>query len=569
MPLDKSPEEALAKGEFDIVWKILNALRAHDSRMDIFIEEIKLHGGKRSGNNPGDKIFVENPDQISLQTLLNFDELKNLIYARMVERVGNRRYWEQWAKDIAQIADRHIKRIKDIVVTDSEAKREFGNFVYNLQKNLNPSVTTAAAYDMLAQHLVTRPVFESLFENYSFVKNNPVSKYLENILAILDRKNIADDSEQLKKFYDSVRERCKIATTAEDRQKIIIELYEKFFKTAAPLTVERLGIVYTPVEVVDFILHSVNDVLKKNFGKTLADEGVNILDPFAGTGTFIVRLIQGGLIKDKKALEHKYQNELHANEIILLAYYIAAVNIENAFHDGVDAKSYQPFKGICFTDTFQAYEQNDYAKGQTDFKDFRDPMKENSERDEKQIKTRIEVIVGNPPYSVGQRSANENAQNIFYPRLEHRISETYAAKTNATNKNSLYDSYIKAIRLSSDRISTGGVMGLVTNAGWLDGTAMDGLRKCFEEEFSEIYVFNLRGNQRTQGETSRREGGKIFGSGSRAPIAITILVKNPAHVGKAQIFYRDIGDYLTREDKLNRITITRSVNDEFQPLKPN
>ncbi|MBR3050805.1 MAG: DEAD/DEAH box helicase [Selenomonadaceae bacterium] len=568
VPLDKSPETALAKGEFDIVWKILNALRAHDSRMDIFIEEIKLHSGKGGSKNPSDKIIVEGDDKIPLQTLLHFDELKNLIYARMVERVGNRRYWEQWAKDIAQIAERHIKRIKELVATDLDAKREFGNLVYNLQQNLNPSVTNDAAYDMLAQHIVTRPVFEALFENYSFVKNNPVSKYLENILSILDSKNIAADSEQLKKFYDSVRERCKIATSAEDRQKIIIELYEKFFKTAAPLTVERLGIVYTPVEVVDFILRSVNEVLKENFGKTLSSKGVHILDPFTGTGTFITRLIQSNLISNRDILR-KYFSELHANEIILLAYYIAAINIENAFHDRVDAKNYQPFEGICFTDTFQAYEQDENAKGQTDFVDFRDPMKENSERVKNQTKTRIEVIVGNPPYSVGQRSANDNAQNIFYSKLERRIAETYAAKTDATNKNSLYDSYIKAIRLASDKISAGGVMGLVTNAGWLDGAAMDSLRKCFEQEFSKIYVFNLRGNQRTQGETSRREGGKIFGSGSRAPISITILVKNPAHVGKAQIFYKVVDDYLTREQKLNAIKIVRSLHDDFQAITPN
>ncbi|MBR3050291.1 MAG: N-6 DNA methylase, partial [Selenomonadaceae bacterium] len=396
-----------------------------------------------------------------------------------------------------------------------------------------------------------------------------VSKYLENILSILDRKNIADDSEQLKKFYDSVRERCQIATSAEDRQKIIIELYEKFFKTAAPKTVERLGIVYTPVEVVDFILQSVNDVLKENFDKTLSSKDVHILDPFTGTGTFITRLIQSDDLIKPRDLMRKYFNELHANEIVLLAYYIAAINIENAFHDRVDAKNYQPFEGICFTDTFQAYEQDDNAKGQIDFKEFREPLKENSERVKEQIKTRIEVIVGNPPYSVGQKSANDNNQNIFYPRIERRIAATYAAKTDATNKNSLYDSYIKAIRLASDRISGGGVIGFVTNAGWLDGAAMDGLRKCFVDEFAEIYIFNLRGNQRTQGEISRREGGKIFGSGSRAPIAITILVKAP-HEGNAKIFYRDIGDYLSRDEKLLRLQQTPNVlHESFQPLTPN
>lgn len=351
LPVDKNPEEILAESaDFGTVWDVLNALRAHDSRMDIFIEEIKLQ--KKSSHiligktREGDENHGESkPYQLSLK-------------------------------------------------------------------------------------------FEDL-QGYSFVKNNPVSKYLENILSILDSKNIAADSEQLKKFYDSVRERCKIATSAEDRQKIIIELYEKFFKTAAPLTVERLGIVYTPVEVVDFILRAVNEVLKENFGKTLSSKGVHILDPFAGTGTFIVRLIQSNLIGNRDILR-KYFRELHANEIVLLAYYIAAINIENAFHDRVNAQNYQPFEGICFTDTFQAYEQDDNAKVQTDFKDFRDPMKENSERVKNQTKTRIEVIVGNPPYSVGQRSANDNAQNIFYPKLERRISETYAAKTAATNKNSLY-----------------------------------------------------------------------------------------------------------------------------------
>ncbi|MBR0261003.1 MAG: DEAD/DEAH box helicase, partial [Selenomonadaceae bacterium] len=464
VPLDKSPEEALAKGEFDIVWKILNALRAHDSRMDIFIEEIKLHSGNGGGKNPSDKIFVENPDQIALQTLLHFDELKNLIYARMVERVGNRRYWEQWAKDIAQIAERHIQRIKDLISVEGIHQREFGNFVYDLQKNLNPSVTPAEAVEMLAHHLISRPVFDALFENYSFVKSNPVSRSLEKILKVLETQDTAADSAQLEKFYQSVRERCKIASTAEDRQKIIIELYEKFFKTAAPMTVERLGIVYTPVEVVDFILRSVDAVLKKNFNRSLSDKNVHVLDPFTGTGTFITRLIQSGLIK-KKDLLRKYFRELHANEIVLLAYYIAAVNIENAFFDRnkelgtgnekeLDTSSrflysYVPFEGICFTDTFELYERGEIPLN------LAGVMKENSERVNEQKNSRIEIIVGNPPYSVGQRSANDNNQNQTYSNLEDRIAATYAAKTDATNKNSLYDSYIKAVRWASDRNSEG------------------------------------------------------------------------------------------------------------------
>ncbi|MBQ7477074.1 MAG: DEAD/DEAH box helicase, partial [Selenomonadaceae bacterium] len=408
--------------------------------------------------------------------------------------------------------------------------------------------------------------FEALFENYSFVNNNAVSKSMQKIFSLLDTE---DDNEHMKKFSESVRQRCEIATTADQRQKIIIELYDKFFKTALPLTVERLGIVYTPVEVVDFILQSVNDVLKKNFNRTLSNKKVHILDPFTGTGTFITRLIQSGLIQQKDLLR-KYQNELHANEIILLAYYIAAINIENTFHDALGLKDFFPFDGICFTDTFQTFEDDDKNQAQTSLENFKDPLQENSERVKEQIDTEIKIIIGNPPYSVGQKSANDNAQNNFYPKIEERISLTYAAGTNATNKNSLYDSYIKAFRWASDRIGDSGVIGFVTNAGWIDGAAMDGMRNCFVKEFSEVYVFNLRGNQRTQGEMSRREGGKIFGSGSRAPIAITILVKNPAHIGDAEIFYLDIGDYLSRDEKLSRIQAVRTVlSDEFKIITPN
>ena len=579
VPLDKSPEEALAKGEFDIVWKILNALRAHDSRMDIFIEDIKLHAGKVSGKNGSNPIIVESSDKIPLQTLLNFEELKNLIYARMVEHVGNRRYWEQWAKDIAQIADRHIQHIKDLISVPGVHQREFGNFVFDLQKNLNPSITPVQAVEMLAHHLISRPVFDAVFENYSFVKNNPVSQSIEKILAVLDTQDTSDDSAQLEKFYQSVRERCAIATSAEDKQKIIIELYDKFFKMAVPKTVEKLGIVYTPVEVVDFILRSVDAVLKKNFNRSLSDKNVHVLDPFTGTGTFITRLIQSGLIRPKDLLR-KYFRELHANEIVLLAYYIAAVNIENAFFETVNAKNYQPFEGICFTDTFELYERGEIPLN------LEGVMQENSARVNEQKNSRIEIIVGNPPYSVGQKSANDNNQNQTYGNLEDRIAATYAAKTSATNKNSLYDSYIKAFRWASDRI-TEGVIGFVTNAGWLDGTAMDGLRKCFAEDFAEIYVFNLRGNARTQGELRRREKDNVFGQGSRAPIAVTVLVKkgtrdsglgtssdenttSPVPSPQSLIFYRDIGDYLTREQKLDIIARTPDVlSDDFKPLTPN
>lgn len=313
---------------------------------------------------------------------------------------------------------------------------------------------------------------------------------------------------------------------------------------------ERLGIVYTPVEVVDFIIKSVDDVLKEEFGQTLGSKGVHIIDPFVGTGTFITRLLQSGLIKPEE-LQHKYKNEIHANEIVLLAYYIAAINIEAVYHS-VSAGDKAPFEGICLTDTFQLYEQ--------DHDMIADLMPDNSERRTKQKALDIRVIVGNPPYSSGQNSANDNAANLEYPNLDARIAETYADRSTATNKNAIYDSYIRAIRWGSDRLKGRGVLGFVTNAGWVDGNAMDGVRKCLTDDFSNLYVFHLRGNQRTSGERSRKEGGKIFGSGSRSPIAISILVKNPDAKAHGQIHFLDIGDYLTREDKLAKVAGLGSIS---------
>ena len=566
IPMNTSPEEALNSSDFKEVWQILNAMRSHDENLDIVIQQIRANG-------KSDKIAVDGGEKSGgggegdvLQLSFEFEDWTYKIYARMVEKVGDRLYWQHWAIKVSVIVERHTERILELISKSGEPQKAFQNFLRDLQKIINPSITQTDAVDMLAQHLITRPVFEALFENYSFAQNNPVSKSMTEILRQLDKDGLSKERDQLNDFYENVKIRCRDMGDAANRQKIITDLYDNFFKMALPMTAQKLGIVYTPVEVVDFIIQSVNDVLRENFGKTFNDENVHILDPFTGTGTFITRLIQSGLI-DKDNLLRKYQREIHANEIVLLAYYIAAINIENAFHDVANLDGYETFNGICLADTFQSYENA--ANPEIYLSGYENPLRENSTLIKKQIDTKIEIIIGNPPYSVGQKSANDNAQNVHYEKLERRIAETYAAGTNATNKNALYDSYIKAFRWASDRISEG-VIGFVTNAGFLDGAAMDGLRKIFSEEFSEIYIFNLRGNQRTQGEISRKEGGKIFGSGSRAPVAITILVKNKNHTGTAKIFYKDIGDYLTREEKLLKISATKTVlSGDFQEIIPN
>lgn len=585
VPANVEPDKALDDNErYKVVWTVLNALRAHDDRFNATINKIELNRKRPSQILVGrpeysfddhglpvvadDQAGYGNKD-ISQQLALQFEQLQNVVFARMVQKVGDKRYWEQWAKSVAEIAQRHDERINRLIKENKKYKQAFEKFLTGLQKNINPNISDKDAIEMLSQHLVTAPVFEALFEGYSFVKNNPISKAMQSMLELLEEQAFEKDTQSLEKFYASVRKRAEGIDNSEGKQRIILELYEKYFKTALPKMVDRLGIVYTPVEVVDFIVHSVNDVLKKEFGRNIGDENIHILDPFTGTGTFVTRLIQSGLI-DNKNLPHKYRNEIHANEIVLLAYYIAAVNIENAYHDLCGADSnYEPFEGIVLTDTFQLGETDESQKL------FSEMFPQNSARVARQKKAPIRIIMGNPPYSVGQKSANDNAQNQSYPKLDKRIAMTYAAATEATNKNSLYDSYIKAFRWSTDRLNennkNGGIICFVSNGAWLDGNSADGFRKTIEKEFSSIYVFNLRGNQRTSGELSRKEGGKIFGSGSRTPISITLLVKNPeAKTEKATIYYHDIGDYLSREEKLRILSKFKSfANLPLSMLHPN
>lgn len=412
---------------------------------------------------------------------------------------------------------------------------------------------------MLAQHLVTKPVFDALFEGYSFTEHNPVSQVMQRMLDVLDDQALDKENESLEAFYASVRLRAEGIDNAEGKQKIIADLYERFFKLAFAKTAESLGIVYTPVQVVDFIIRSVDDTLRTEFGASLSDEGVHVLDPFTGTGTFIVRLLQSGLIRPED-LARKYAHELHANEILLLAYYIAAINIEATYH-GVTGGEYDPFTGIVLTDTFQIHEADDSMDEHM--------FPQNNARVAHQKALDIRVVIGNPPYSVGQSSANDNNANLRYPTLDGAIERTYAARSTATNKNSLYDSYIRAIRWASDRIGAEGVVAYVSNGGYVDSNVADGLRKTLAAEFSTIYCFNLRGNQRTAGELSRREGGKVFGGGSRSTVAIMLLVKNPRATGACRIWYRDIGDYLTREEKLAIVGEIRLATIEWETIEPN
>ncbi len=562
IPADMRPDEALKNNQkYKVVWQVLQALRAHDDRFNATINQLELNKTRPpqiqvvgvSGRETEGTSQSRAPNGEGQQYYLAFPQIgewRDAIYARIVEKCGDRRYWETWAKDVAEIAERHVARISALVDgKGSVARRAFAEFLAELQASLNPSVSRDDAIEMLSQHLITRPVFDALFDGHEFTRSNPVSVAMQKMLDALQEENLEKETVALESFYESVRIRARGIDNAEGKQRIVIELYDKFFRTAFPRTAERLGIVYTPVEIVDFIIHSVQAVLTAEFGVGLSAEGVHVLDPFTGTGTFLVRLLQSGLIA-RADLRRKYLKELHANELVLLAYYIAAVNIESTYH-ALSGAPYESFPGIVLTDTFQMTE----TRGTT----LASMFPENNRRAALQNETDIRVVIGNPPWSVGQESQNDGNVNLEYPQLDERIRQTYAASSSADLVRNLYDSYIRAFRWASDRLKERGVIAFVSNGAIVSKKTMDGFRKCVGDEFTSIYCFDLRGDQRTQGVVSRMEGGKVFGSGSRAGVAITVLVRNPSAAQPRRLLYHDIGDYLTAPEKLQRVAEFQSV----------
>ena len=586
VPEGVSPESVLDDNErFSAVWKIVNALRAHDEKFNAEINQISL--GKKPDRIIFDTVSDEETNQIqSEQALLTLERVRfppDAFYAKLVQKCGQRQYWENWAKDVANIFTRLTFRIQKLLENQDQQnlQNKFNAFHQVLKKSIHESVTREGAIDMLTQHIITGPVFDALFDQY-FSAGNPVASALNQLQKDFERTGLQSETRDLEGFYESVRARIKGITEIEGRQKLLMELYEKFFATALKKEADRLGIVYTPVEIVDFILHSTDYILRNEFGSSLGDENVHILDPFTGTGIFLSRLLHSGLIPYQDMFR-KYKSEMHANEIVLLAYYIAAVNIEEAFRGKQTKKKgnkveYVPFNGIVLTDTFNLRAADHLISSVNNQKTPDFPKWENKwkqafgERADNQNELPIQVIVGNPPWSAGQRSSADNNPNADYPDLEARIADTYAALSTSTRKASLYDYYKMAIRWASDRIGDQGVVAFVTNGSWIDGNVDSGVRACLEKEFSNVYVLNLRGNARTSGESRRSEGDNVFGQGSRAPVAITIFVRNPnAYNNKCHIYYHDIGDYMSREDKLSILHAACSIAgiEKWTEIKPN
>ena len=601
VPVGMAPERALDDNKrFQVVWQVLKALRAHDERLDaainsmelngqgpenIIVEQVSLEKAKKQddplggaapdGDEAGAGSSGSGADGVAQgiqgQLTLLPSDWKESVFGRIVKKVGSSLYWDDWSKDIATVAERYINLIEQLL-EDPERQDAFQEFVGALRATLNPAVDNESAVEMLAQHILTAPLFDAMFPDHSFSKQNPVSRAMNTILEMLtDHSMIENERRELDAFYRAMVERIEAVHTLAGKQEIMRTLYDRFFSQAFPRMSERLGIVFTPVEVVDFIIRSADDAMRTAFGQGLGDPGVAIIEPFAGTGTFVARLLQLGVIPPE-ALERKYKNEIFANEFVLLSYYIASINIEQVYHQvraeqGVD-EGYVEFPGMTLTDTFQLHEGDG-----TITEDF-EGLAANNERAKAEKDSAITVIVMNPPYSAGQKDENDNNKNLAYPRLDERIAATYAARSTATLKNSLYDSYFRALRWASDRIGERGVIAFVSNSSFVDGNSADGVRLSLQEEFSQIFIYDLKGNQRTSGERSRREGGKIFGSGSRTGVAITILVKDPTHSGPAEVFYAEAEDYATRQEKLDQIRSFQSIEgissaEAFRSITPN
>lgn len=559
------PAAMLAGGDFKPVWDILCALRSHDERLAAELSNhtyrhVRIVRAPLSGEWPGGRGRGGDAPQPVLP--LVFSAFADRLYARMVERVGDRLYWPKWSRRVGRVCHNFMARIGELLDAGRYAD-EMDSFVAQLRDSLGPDVGREQAVEFLAQHLAARPVFDALFPRYAIEANNPVSRAMEAMVDTLSTEAFADDALVLRDFEDDVRQACGSLDTPAKKQEMVRVLYEQFFRGAFPRLAEQLGIVFTPMECVDFIVRSADWLLRRHFGRSLADPGLHALDPFAGTGTFTARALQlladglpgaGPDVARRKVLAP----ELHQNEIVLLSYYVADVNTEaalNALPAAGLGGVYERYNGICLADTFELGER---PEGSLPFEGL---LGRNGRQAERLLHTPLSVVWGNPPYSVGQRSANDNAQNRSYPALERRIAETYAAGAEAANKKSLYDTYIKAIRWASDRLDAegGGIVAFISNGAWIDGQSQAGLRQCLLREFDFVYVLNLRGNARTSGEARRREGDNVFDQGSRAPIAIEFFVRLPwsSHEARggapAEILYHDIGDYLSRAEKLRRL----------------
>ncbi len=565
----KNLDEAVKNTNFQNIWKVLKALRSHDSSLvdeATFKEKIKIFGSD-DASNPNDeeelqKDKTEQSDPKEAQKTL-FDaillqDLANAVYNVMPTKLGDRNYWENFAKKTGNIAKTLNERLKELFGKNPEI---FDNFLTSLRGNIHQSIKEEEALDMIISHIITKPIFDAIFGDNI---QNPIAKALDKMVQKLSTLGLEGETKDLKNLYESVKTEAVHAKSQKSQQELIKNLYNTFFKEAFKKQSEKLGIVYTPIEVVDFILRATNGILKKHFNTDFNDSNITIFDPFTGTGSFIARLLskENALISDE-ALKEKFQKNLFAFDIVLLSYYIALINITQAAQNR--DSSLKNFKNIALTDSLDYLEEKTNKGALPLYED----LKENKDIKDTLAGQNIRVIIGNPPYSAGAKSENDNNQNLKHPKLEKLVYEKYGKNSTAQVGKTTRDTLIHSIRMASDVVKDKGVIGFVVNGGFIDSKSADGFRKCVAKEFAHLYVLNLRGNARTSGETFKKEGGKIFDSGSRATIAIIFFVKDkdaPNHT----IFYYEVEDYLKREAKLNLLAGFENLDlVPFKEITPN
>lgn len=449
--------------------------------------------------------------------------------------------YEQWGRAVEEfklrvpeIGEGLLKLIEEQRKTNSEFVRAFEDFTRMVQESINPNIATQAVEEMLIQHILTERIFRTIFNNPDFATRNVIAREIEKVVQALTSRSFSrsDFLKSLDRFYGAIETTASTIDDYSQKQAFLNTVYEKFFQGFSVKAADIYGIVYTPQPIVNFMVNSVEHILKEEFGRSLSDENVHIIDPFVGTGNFIINIMRR---IQKTRLPQKYAEELHCNEVMLLPYYIASMNIEHAYYDLTG--SYKPYEGICLVDTFEVTEQMSIFGH------------ENTQRIAKQRNAPIFVVIANPPYNAKQVNENDNNKKRLYPYIDKRVSETYVRDSKAQNRNSLSDVYVKAIKWASDRIKDEGIVAYITNNGFLDGYAFDGMRKHLEKDFSKIIHINLKGNARTSGERRQREAGNVFDDAIRVGVGISFFIRRNDRNTNTEITYYEVDDFLSSTEK--------------------
>ena len=478
------------------------------------------------------------PDAL-IEGLQTFFTYQPPAYARWQQAV------EEFKTVVPALAESLLTLIEGERQNNRAFRQAFARFAALCRDAINPNIADEAVEEMLIQHLLTERIFRRVFNNPDFVARNVIAREIEEVVQALTGQHFSryEFFLPLEGFYTAIETTAATIRDYAEKQGFLNTVYENFFQGFSVKVADTHGIVYTPQPIVEFMVRSVEAILNQEFSRSVADAGVHVLDPFVGTGNFMLRVMRHLQELGKlSSLPHKYAAELHCNEVMLLPYYIAAMNIEHEYYELMG--QYAPFEGICLVDTFELAEDTQLSLF----------VQENTQRVENQKKQDITVIIGNPPYNAGQVNENDNNKNRTYALLDKRVRETYAKDSNATNKNALSDPYVKAIRWAADRIGDEGVVAFVTNNGFLDAVAFDGMRKHLAEDFDTIYHLDFKGNARTSGERRRKEGGNIFDDQIRVGVGISFFIRKAGERSKAaDVWLYSIDDYLKARDKQERL----------------